>query len=52
MNKNGLFNTIINNYNQISDESYIQKSDTEVKPNGNTEKNIMNDLGSVAKLNL
>lgn len=44
MNKSELFSTIINDYDQISDESYIQKSDTEVKPNGDTEKNIMSDL--------
>lgn len=44
MNKNELFNTIKNNYNQISDDNHVQKSDTEVKPNGDTEKNIMSDL--------
>lgn len=44
MNKNELFNTIINDYTMLSDDNHIQTSDTEVKPNGDTEKNIINDL--------
>lgn len=44
MNKNELFSTIINDYKALSDDNHVQKSDTEVKPNGDTEKNIMSDL--------
>lgn len=44
MNKNELFSTIINNYKELSDENYVQTSDSEVKPNGDTENRIMNDL--------
>lgn len=44
MNKNELFSTIINDYKELSDNNHIQTSDREVKPNGDTENRIMNDL--------